>query len=99
MGSLYQEIVEGTSLADQWLGLRTSTVGATGSIPGQGTKILHVHSAAKKKKKKKKKKERKLLRCPRRGPGLGLSDQRMAYNLRMAALSRCDFLVWRVGVS
>ena len=28
----------GTSLAVQWLGLRTSTAGGTGSIPGRGTK-------------------------------------------------------------
>ena len=31
----------GTSLAVQWLGLLTSTAGGAGSIPGQGTKILH----------------------------------------------------------
>ena len=31
----------GNSLAVQWLGHRASTVGGTGSIPGQGTKILH----------------------------------------------------------
>ena len=31
---------QGTSLAVQWLGLCASTAGGTGSIPGQGTKIL-----------------------------------------------------------
>ena len=31
----------GISLVVQWLGLHTSTAGDTGSIPGQGTKILH----------------------------------------------------------
>ena len=31
----------GTSLAVQWLGLRASTAGDTGSIPGWRTKILH----------------------------------------------------------
>ena len=28
-------------MAGQWLRLRASTAGGTGSIPGQGTKILH----------------------------------------------------------
>ena len=31
----------GNSLVGQWLGLRASTAGGTGSIPGQGTKIPH----------------------------------------------------------
>ena len=31
----------GTSLVVQWLRLHASTAGDTGSIPGQGTKILH----------------------------------------------------------
>ena len=31
---------EGTSLVVQWLGLSATTAGGTGSIPGQGTKIL-----------------------------------------------------------
>ena len=41
----------GTSLAVQWLGLRTSTAGGMGSIPGRGTKILYAawHSQKKKK--------------------------------------------------
>ena len=39
------------SLAVQWLGLRTSTTGDTGSIPGQGTKILKAVRCDKKKKK------------------------------------------------
>ena len=34
------DLDRGTSLAVQWLGLCTSTVGSTGSIPGWGTKIL-----------------------------------------------------------
>ena len=39
----------GSSLAVQWLGLWSSTVGGTGSIPGRGTKILHAtqHSQTK----------------------------------------------------
>ena len=41
--------VAGNSLVVQWLGLRASTAGGMGSIPGQGAKP---HSAAKKKKKK-----------------------------------------------
>ena len=32
----------GKSLAVQWLGLHPSTARGTGSIPGQGTKILHI---------------------------------------------------------
>ena len=32
----------GTSLAIQWLRLCASTAGGEGSIPGRGTKILHV---------------------------------------------------------
>ena len=39
----------GTSLVVQWLKLRASTAGGTGSIPGQGTKIPHACGAAKKK--------------------------------------------------
>ena len=33
--------IEGTSLAVQWLRLHTFTAGGMGSIPNQGTKILH----------------------------------------------------------
>ena len=40
----------GTSLAVQWLGLRASTAGGTGSIPGQGTKIPHAVWCSQKKK-------------------------------------------------
>ena len=36
-----QGVVPGTSLAVQWLGLRASTAGSSGLIPGQGTKIVH----------------------------------------------------------
>ena len=32
--------VLGNSMVVQWLGLHTSTAGDSGSIPGQGTKIL-----------------------------------------------------------
>ena len=34
----------------QWLGLRASTAGGMGSIPGQGTKIPHAAQQSKKKK-------------------------------------------------
>ena len=44
-------ITRGSSLAVQWLGLRASTAGGTGSIPGQGTKIPHAMVCPKKKKK------------------------------------------------
>ena len=43
----------GTSLAVQWLRLRTPTAGATGSIPGLGNKNPHATERSKKKKKKK----------------------------------------------
>ena len=39
--SIYSVVHGGTSLAVQWLKLRTSTPGGVGLIPGQGTKILH----------------------------------------------------------
>ena len=42
---------QGASLVVQWLRLHTATAGGTGSIPGQGTKILHVTQQKKKKKK------------------------------------------------
>ena len=42
----------GTSLAFQWLRLCASTAGGAGSIPGQGTKILHAVQSNTKKKKK-----------------------------------------------
>ena len=35
------EVPAGNSPAVQWLGLRASTAGHTGLIPGQGTKIPH----------------------------------------------------------
>ena len=38
----------GTSLAIQWLRLHTSNAGATGSIPGQGTKTTYAMDVAKK---------------------------------------------------
>ena len=39
-----------TSLVVQWLRIRASNTGGTGSIPGQGTRILHACHMAKKKK-------------------------------------------------
>ena len=39
----------GTFLVVQWLGLQASTAGGIGSIPGQGTKILHATQPKKKK--------------------------------------------------
>ena len=42
-----------TSLVVLWLGLCTSTAEGMGSIPGQGTKILHAVRDDQKKKKKK----------------------------------------------
>ena len=35
-----KSLMSGTSLAVQWLGLRASIAGGTGSILGRGTKIL-----------------------------------------------------------
>ena len=46
-------MVRGNSLAVQWLGLHASTAGGMGSIPAQGTKILHAEWHSKKKEKKK----------------------------------------------
>ena len=43
----------GTSLVVQWLGLRASTAGGMGLIPGQGTKIPYAGCSTAKKKKKK----------------------------------------------
>ena len=56
-----KENVDGDFLAVQWLGLRASTAGGTGSIPGRGTKIPHAEHMVQPKKikfnlKKKKKK-------------------------------------------
>ena len=45
----YLHKTEGTSLAVQWLGLCTFTVGVVGSIPGQGTKIPHATGVGKNK--------------------------------------------------
>ena len=39
----------GSSLAVRWLGLRTSTAGGTGLIPGRGARILHAVQCGKKK--------------------------------------------------
>ena len=36
----------------QWLGLRSSTAGKMGSVPGQGTKVLHAIRCGKKTKPK-----------------------------------------------
>ena len=50
MGSFTTSEVR-NSLADQWLELSALTTRAPGSIPDQGTKILHVVHMAKRKKK------------------------------------------------
>ena len=44
-------VIFGTSLAVQWLRLHTPSAGGTGSIPDQGTKILHAARRDQKKKK------------------------------------------------
>ena len=49
----------GTSLVVQWLRICTSTAGGIGSIPGQGTKILHAMQCSEKKKKINKTKKKK----------------------------------------
>lgn len=36
-----KETSSGNSLAAQWLGIRASTAGGVGSVPGGGTKIPH----------------------------------------------------------
>ena len=45
---------QGTSLVGQWLRLRASTAGGTGSIPGQGTRTLRAARCGQKKKKNEK---------------------------------------------
>ena len=50
---LFKSKIVGTSLAVQWLSLRTSTAGGTGSIPSWGTKIPRVVQCGQKKKKSK----------------------------------------------
>ena len=47
-----QETGLGNSLAVQWLGLRASTAGGTGLMPGWGTKILDAMLQGQKKKRK-----------------------------------------------
>ena len=42
MTKIYLKEQCGNSLAIQWLRRHASTAGDTGSMPGQGTKILHV---------------------------------------------------------
>ena len=49
---LYVRNMGGTSLAVQWLRLRTSAAGGAGSIPGRGTKIPHATQHGQKKRKK-----------------------------------------------
>ena len=46
-------MIGGNSLVIHLLGLHTSTAGGTGSIPSQGSKVLHTSQLGKKKKKKK----------------------------------------------
>ena len=50
----------GTSLAVQGLRLHFPNTGSTGSIPGQGTKILHGSECGQKKKEKKRNKSVKI---------------------------------------
>ena len=47
--ALLLEMLLGTSLVVQWLGFHAITAGDTGSIPGQGTKILQATQPKKKK--------------------------------------------------
>ena len=59
----------GTYLAVQWLRLRTSTAGGTGSIPGPGTKIPRAAQYGQKKKKRLEKQSKttnkiKIIRLP-----------------------------------
>ena len=56
---VFKKKTTGASLVVQWLRLHTSTVGATGSICGWGTKILLAHVAQPKKWKKKRGEEKK----------------------------------------
>ena len=59
--SLYetnQDILNGTSLAVQWLRLCTAAPGYTSSVPAQGTKFLHNVAQPKKKKMKE-----RMVRC------------------------------------
>ena len=58
MGNDSKNEKAGTSLVVQWLRLHASTVGGTGQIPGQGTKLLYAMWRSQKRKKKKKKQER-----------------------------------------
>ena len=51
-GGMFKNTKRRTSLVVQWLRLRTSTAGDTGSIPGRETKILHAAQHGQKKKKK-----------------------------------------------
>ena len=51
----YKSVLQGNSLTVQWLGLRASTAGGTGSIPGwEGDKITQAAQCSRKIKKKKK---------------------------------------------
>ena len=38
---VFKEVIKGTSLVVQWLRLCTFRAGDEGSIPGQGTRVLH----------------------------------------------------------
>ena len=50
-----KKLLSGTPLVVQWLTLHTADAGATGSVPGQGTKIPHAVQRGQKIEKKKKK--------------------------------------------
>ena len=60
----------------QWLRLRTSTEGAAGSIPGQGTKILHVAQWEQKISKKEK----------RKAKGVRNQVENQSYNKKMGPM-------------
>ena len=45
----YVKTLVGTSLAIQWLGLHALNAGGAGSIPDEGTKILHATRSSQKK--------------------------------------------------
>ena len=56
--TLIRKDIYGNPLVVQWLGLRTSTTGGVGAIPGRGTKILHATRPKKKKEERGGKKEK-----------------------------------------
>ena len=76
-----KEGASGTFLAVQWLRLCASTAGDAGSIPGQGTKILHAAQTAKEKENEIfKKKEEFLQEEAPRAQGLGVWEVAFTLN-------------------